>query len=498
LIVTHAIQVCLISTTGRTAGTTILGGRQPNTQFVGIIGLEAAGVHSLEETDRCPSWMAALDLSGLSIRNRRRHRLPTDDSQLAHRYPSQALEVVATLALSTVPGYPPISHIPLEVHQEIRLTVRRLLALVVSMLAFPSAAALSATVLFCPFDSLEGWSVRSVGAARAAITERSEGDHSVAVSAANGTVLLSRELPVEGLCGSRVTVGCLVKAEEVVRGPQQTSMAKLHLAVASSSGIQRFAARLEGSSEWNHQGFTADVPADATRAVLNLGLEGCSGRAWFDRLIVKNDRRGVYPLDISPAINAAHSQLGITAFPEGTIEWQGIPLKIVDEIEHDAGDCLRLKGLDHPDWPPSTAAAIPVGRSATAIYILHGALGGREKSPTPCAMWTARFVGGHDSGLSVFEGRQIGAIGQTEDLDEWQVAWRGEDDDGNPVTFGVTRWTLYASEPILELSCRAYHGASPVVLAVTVVEEASQPEPEPMPGEYDEMGGGSGDAGINE
>jgi hypothetical protein len=113
-------------------------------------------------------------------------------------------------------------------------------------------------------------------------------------------------------------------------------------------------------------------------------------------------------------------------------------------------------------------------------------------------MWTARFVGGHDSGLSVFEGRQIGAIGRTEDFENWRVAWRGEDDSGNPVTFGVTRWTLYASEPILELSCRAYHGAPPIVLAVTVVEEAPQSESEPMPGAYDEMGGGSGGAGVYE
>jgi hypothetical protein len=454
--ITQTIQLRLMLATGHPDATTILGGPQRNADFAGIIRTTVGGVHPLE------------------------------------------VEVVATLALSTVPGYPPTPYGPLVAQQEIRLIVNRLLLLVVSMLAFSSTFALSATVLFCPFDSLKGWSVRSAGAARAAITERSEGDRSVAVMAAGGTVLLSRQLPLEALVGSRVTVSCLVKAQEVVRGPQQASMAKLHLAIASSNGIQHFAARLEGSSEWQHQGFTADVPADATRAVLNLGLESCSGQAWFDRLIVKNDRRGVYPLDISPAVNAGHAQLGIAAFPEGIVQWDGIPFEIVDEIQHDAGDCLRLRGLDHPDWPLSTAAAIPVGRSATAIYILHGALGGREKSPTPCAMWTAQFAGGHDSGLSIFEGRQIGPIGHSEDLENWHVAWRGEDDDGNPLTFGVTKWTLYASEPVLELSCRAYHGASPVVLAVTVVEEALQPEPEPMPGEYDEMGGASGDVGVYE
>jgi hypothetical protein len=116
-------------------------------------------------------------------------------------------------------------------------------------------------------------------------------------------------------------------------------------------------------------------------------------------------------------------------------------------------------------------------------------------------MWTATFAGGHDSGLSVFEGRQIGPAGRTEDLDNWHVAWRSEDSEGEetgegdaaPVTFGVTRWDLYSDQPLVALACRAYHGSAPVVLAVTVVEEPAEPEPEGGYEQFDEMGGATFD-----
>jgi len=357
-------------------------------------------------------------------------------------------------------------------------------------------AARSATVLFCPFDSLAGWSVRTVGAGEAKIEARAEGNPCLAVFAHRASVLLSRRLPVDQLRGSRVSVGCLMRTEGVVAGPQKTSVAKIHLAVVAAGRVEHFAARLGEDSRWGHQGFTVDVPAEAERVILNLGLEGCSGRAWFDQLLVRNDRRGVYPLDLSPVANASHDQLGLDAFPQGTIQWEGIPFQIADPLQCPGGDCLRLKGIDHPDWPAATAAPIRVGRGATDIYILHGVLGGRQKSPTPCAMWTARFAGGHDAGLSVFEGRQVGPIGSTEDLENWRVAWRGEDETGRPITLGVTRWRLYANQPLLELTCRAYHGAPPVIVAVTVVEEPPPSEVESEVESFDEMGEAAGDGAL--
>lgn len=362
------------------------------------------------------------------------------------------------------------------------------------VLALPARFSPAATVLYCEFDSLRDWSVRTAGATGAKITPKEDDTHCLEVRSSRGTVLLSRELPIEAVRGCRVTVSCSVESDGIVRGPQLSSTAKLHLAVQTPQGVRHHSARFVGTADWHQEGFTADVPADAKRVLLNLGLESCFGRARFDRLTVGNDRRGTRPVDLGATANAEHGQLKLAAFPQGTIQWEeeAVPFRIIDAARHVGADCLRLKGVDHPDWPARTAAPIPVNCCASAIYILHGAPAGRESSDSPCVIWTANFAGGQDTGFSVFEGREIGTIGQQDDLENWRVAWRNDDPDGSPVTFGVTKWTIYSSSPILSLSCQAYQGAAPVVLAITVVEEPPAAEPETdaadAPGE-DEGGG---------
>ena len=79
------------------------------------------------------------------------------------------------------------------------------------------------------------------------------------------------------------------------------------------------------------------------------------------------------------------------------------------------------------------------------------------------------------------EGRDVGAIGQTKDLENWKVAWRSQDRQGKTVTFGVTKWTLYGESPLVELACRSYRGAVPVVLAITAVEEPPRRQPQGAP-----------------
>jgi len=364
--------------------------------------------------------------------------------------------------------------------------VNRIILLVAGCLVLQTELAPCATVLFCPFDSLEGWSVRSVGATGAAVVEKSAASRCAEVTSRRGTVFLSRELPLEAVRGCRITVSCLVESADVVRGPQVSSTGKLHLAVKTPGGVAHYGARFVGASEWHREGFTADVAPDAERVVLNLGLEACSGRVRFDRLMVRNDHRAEHHLSLASTANADHEQLGLGVFPKGPVEWEGVTFRILEAARYDGRDCLRLRGLDHPDWPGATASPIPVGTAATAVYILHGALEGRETSDTPAAIWNTHFADGPGYGLSLFEGRQIGAVGQTEDLENWRVAWREKDPEGNWVTFGVTKWPIYSDTPILSLTCQAYRGASPVVLAVTVVEEPPAPAPEAE--EYDEFG----------
>jgi hypothetical protein len=313
--------------------------------------------------------------------------------------------------------------------------------------------------------------VRSVGDANTALVTGREGRPCAEMASVGGTVFLTRALPAEALAGCKVTVDCQMKPVDVIRGPQASSTAKLLLAVETPAGVQHFSAWLTGTANWQPQGLAADVPSNARRAVLNLGLEACAGRVSLSELIVRNDRRGVHPLSLAAVANAHHQQLGLVMFPTGTLEWNGLPFRILDAATNAAGDCFRLRGAGHDDWPDATAAPIPVGRSATAIYILQATLDGRDKGESPCAIWTARFSDGRGKNLSVFEGRDIGAVRSTKDMANWQVAWRGSDAAGKPIAFGVTKWMIYDDTPVVSLSCRAYSGAPPVVLAITIVEE---------------------------
>lgn len=340
-------------------------------------------------------------------------------------------------------------------------------------------AAHAATICYTACDSLDGWAVHVLADATAQPIRDPLTGPCVQLASSGGTVLLSRELPLTAVRGCRVSVSCLVKTEDVAQGPQLVSAAKLHLAVETPGGVKHTSARFTGTRDWQREGFTADVPADARRAVLNVGLEACAGRMWVAQLLVRNNQRGVQPLPLASVANAVHSQLGLPAFPSGRIEWNGIPFEILDAARNESGDCLRLAGEGREDWPKATAAPIRVASGATAIYILHATLGdsappGRT-SDTPCVIWTAKYVGGYEASLSVFEGREIGRVGQTgEGVENWQVAWTGPEEASWRATWGVTKWTLYNDAILESVSCRAYRGSPTVVLALTAVEEPTQ------------------------
>lgn len=335
-------------------------------------------------------------------------------------------------------------------------------------LARPLAAA---TILYAPCDSLDGWQVRSVGVAQAEVVQDAKGRRAVRLAARRGSLYLTRVLDLEQARGCQLTVKCSARWEGIVPGPQTVHTAKIHLAVATPAGVLHFSARFADTAAWHQEGFRADVPKDAQQVRLNLGLDTCTGTVLFDELTVRNDRRGVRPLDLAHACNAAHGQLGLDAFPKGTVTWGDVRFQLPSRGQADGPDCIRLRGEGHGDWPGSVAAPIPVNSMVTAVCFLHATVGKGAARPTPCAIWTATFASGRKSHFSVFEGRQIGSVGQTTDCENWTVAWRGRGPSGRTIALGATKWLVYGDSPLVSLSCRAYDGAPPVIAAVTIVEE---------------------------
>lgn len=90
-------------------------------------------------------------------------------------------------------------------------------------------------------------------------------------------------IPVERLRGCVLRISGMVRAENVTDRPQPWNGIKMMLPVTCASGTLYPQARVgTGTFDWKPLSFIVRIPSDATSAVLHLGLEEVSGRAWFD------------------------------------------------------------------------------------------------------------------------------------------------------------------------------------------------------------------------
>lgn len=105
---------------------------------------------------------------------------------------------------------------------------------------------------------------------------------------AQGDHLVSIDLPVEEIRGRRVSISARMKLEDVVKAPEPWHGGKLMLQTESPDGPKyQGAPQLSGSWNWREVGMNADVPENATRAQLRLGLGQARGTAWFDDITVQ-------------------------------------------------------------------------------------------------------------------------------------------------------------------------------------------------------------------
>lgn len=328
------------------------------------------------------------------------------------------------------------------------------------------------TVVAETFDTLDDWRVVSVGPAAMRLEEGGVAGRYLRVESRSGLAFCSRELPVEALRGTQVTIRCMTLVDAVTPGPQVWSAPKIHLAAATPEGPVHFSTRLSQPTPWQQVSLLADVPVNASRILLSLGVESAAATVGFDSLLVLDQRRDVRSLDLSPVANFA-----LAGLPNGVTEADDLSFAPVGNGRgQPAPNCIALRGNGHDELPRELNQPLRAGVIANTVYFLHAVLGDGEARETPCVIWTARFWDGQEASFSVFEGRDVGGLGSSQDLANWKVVWRGKTADGRVMALGVTAWRLYAaSVPLESLSPRAYAGAAPVIAAITVVAE---PPPE--------------------
>lgn len=151
-------------------------------------------------------------------------------------------------------------------------------------------------------DTLKGWTRAGkldagCQSARALFFERG-------ADAAGATTLAELALPVEQMRGHDVYLAAMIKAENVVETPAQFHGIRfMTLAVQGAHKTYVEAAAGLGTFDWKPVVFHARVPDDATAFSLLVGMQGVSGKAWFDniKVTVRKPPRVVEPRAAGPA-----------------------------------------------------------------------------------------------------------------------------------------------------------------------------------------------------
>lgn len=100
---------------------------------------------------------------------------------------------------------------------------------------------------------------------------------------------ISANVPVSSLQGARVFISGNVKAENVSAKPHSWNGIKLMLVVTDGSGYSVYPqATIDvGTFTWVNKGFTITLSTSAQSAHFTLGLEGVTGKVWFDDIKIE-------------------------------------------------------------------------------------------------------------------------------------------------------------------------------------------------------------------
>ncbi len=289
-------------------------------------------------------------------------------------------------------------------------------------------------------------------------------------------VYYSTDLPLERVRGRRLIIRAQVKLDGVVQGPEVYSTAKLHVGITVGKTTQHRAQRFVGTRGWHHQVLIAEVPEDARRVVLDLGIQNGTGTAWFDSLVVDDGVKEHVPISIRPAANAStfdelaeEPAFDLRGMPVADVRLAGVDFTLMQGEENFGRTCIALRGAKRPDLPARIETVIPVGRKASRLFFLHAAVGADAGRREPCLVYTLHYADGKPLDVPMRQGIELGALENPKSLPNWKVAWTVQQ-KGRTVGLGVTTWRNPRPNVAIQwirLSAPG-KGAVPVVLAISL------------------------------
>ena len=284
--------------------------------------------------------------------------------------------------------------------------------------------------------------------------------------------------------GKRLIVRAKVKLDNVVKGPEIYSTAKIHIGVGVKGRIQHRAQRFVGTMDWRDEVLIAPIPEDADRVILDLGIQNANGAAFFDDLVVDDGVKEHRTLSIKSVANTSFrdekandgrggfidtGRMDLRDLPIADVRLGGVDFYILHPGENYGRTCIALRGEKRPGLPPKIETVIPVGQKGAHLFFLQAAAWVDPKRHDPCLVYTIRYDDGKSVDIPMREGIDIGAFEKPRDLPNWKVAWSSKQ-GGSVVGLGVTTWENPRPEvPInfIRLSTPG-KGAVPIVAAISL------------------------------
>ena len=143
-------------------------------------------------------------------------------------------------------------------------------------------------------DALKGWE----WAASAKLAPGYQGSQAVSIQAAPGVKgrMIRIPIPADKIRGCKLHFEAMVKAEHVTQPPNVWNGVKFMLHYKTPKRpVWTQKNRLYGTFDFKPVRFAARLDRDVTEAWIYLGLEACSGRAWFDHIRVTVRRPAYVP-----------------------------------------------------------------------------------------------------------------------------------------------------------------------------------------------------------
>lgn len=336
------------------------------------------------------------------------------------------------------------------------------------------------------FDEKGPWQMKAQGQATVELVDGGRSGKCLKTTAEGGTAYYTLVLKPEDVAGHKLTVRCFVRLEDVRIGPQTYSTAKLHVGATVAGEVKNYATRFVGTTDWEERELVAAIPDDATAIVLDLGIQGGTGTAYYDDLVIEDDQMPFTPISLLAAANSGRSDgvaddgagsfldtgfLDLRALPQGEQTFAGMTFEIPAPGSNLGNTCIALRGKERPNLPESPKEPIAIGRKARALAFLHVAGWARERADDPCLTYEVTYADGKRESIGIREGVEIFRLDAPRDLPACKVAWRARTYTGAEVGLGLFRWENprpnVAIQSVLPRSTGT--GATPVLVALTTV-----------------------------